>query len=81
MILGIDVSTYLEQQRLTHQKYYLDGKEVDPFQLFRNNGVTVLRTRIWNNPYDKDGNRLNETWGSCSPKVGDNDIGTYLKSK
>ena len=31
--------------------------------------------------YDKDGNRLNETWGSCSPKVGDNDIGTYLKSK
>ena len=56
MLLGIDVSTYLEQQRLTHQKYYLDGKEVDPFTLFKNNGVTLIRTRIWNNPYDKDGN-------------------------
>ena len=56
MLLGIDVSTYLEQQRLTRQKYYLDGKETDPFQLFRDNGVTILRTRIWNDPYDKDGN-------------------------
>ena len=56
MILGIDVSTYLEQQRLTHQKYYKDGKVIDPFLLFKNNGVSVIRTRIWNNPYDKDGN-------------------------
>ena len=56
MILGIDVSTYLEQQRLTHQKYYQDGKVIDPFLLFKNNGVSIIRTRIWNNPYDKDGN-------------------------
>ena len=56
MILGIDVSTYLEQQRLTQQKYFKDGKEVDPFQIFVDNGVTHLRTRIWNDPYDEDGN-------------------------
>ena len=55
MILGIDVSTYLEQQRLTGQKYYKDGKEVDPFVLFRNNGVTHLRTRVWNDPYGENG--------------------------
>ena len=56
MILGVDVSTYLEQQRLTHQKYYQDGKEIDPFTLFKNNGVSVIRTRIWNRPYDDNGN-------------------------
>ena len=56
MILGIDVSTYLEQQRLTHQKYYKDGVEIDPFQLFKDNGVSIIRTRIWNRPYDDEGN-------------------------
>lgn len=56
MILGIDVSTYLEQQRITNQKYYKDGKEVDPFLVFKNNGVTHLRVRIWNDPYDENGN-------------------------
>ena len=56
MILGIDVSTYLEQQRLTHQKYYKNGKEVDPFALFKENGVSIIRGRIWNNPYDEEGN-------------------------
>jgi arabinogalactan endo-1,4-beta-galactosidase len=55
MILGIDVSTYLEQQRISHPVYKKNGKEVDPFELFKNNGVTLLRTRIWNNPYSEDG--------------------------
>ena len=55
MILGIDVSTYLEQQRLTHQVYKKDGKVIDPFLLFKNNGVTHLRTRVWNDPYGKNG--------------------------
>ena len=55
MILGIDVSTYLEQQRIAHSKYYKDGKEVDPFALFKQNGVSIIRTRIWNNPYSENG--------------------------
>lgn len=55
MILGIDVSTYLEQQRISKQKYYKGGKEVDPFELFKNNGVTYIRTRVWNNPYSESG--------------------------
>lgn len=54
MILGVDVSTYLEQQRISHPKYFKDGKEVDPFKLFKENGVTMLRTRIWNDPYDEN---------------------------
>ena len=55
MILGIDVSTYLEQQKLSHPIYTKDGQPIDPFKIFKNNGVTHIRTRIWNDPYDKDG--------------------------
>lgn len=56
MILGIDPSTYLEQKRLANSKYYKDGVEIDPFLEFQKNGVTHLRLRIWNNPYDEEGN-------------------------
>ncbi len=55
MILGIDVSTYLEQQRISHPVYKKNGKEVDPFALFKQNGVSLIRTRIWNDPYDENG--------------------------
>lgn len=54
MILGIDTSTYLEQQRISHPVYKKDGKIIDPFTLFKQNGVTVLRTRIWNDPYGEN---------------------------
>lgn len=55
MILGIDASTFLEQQRIAHTKYYKNAQEVDPFKLFKDNGVTILRTRIWNDPYNEKG--------------------------
>ena len=60
MFLGIDVSTYLEQQRLSHPSYKKDGKIIDPFKVFKENGVTHIRTRIWNDPYDEFGNPY---WG------------------
>ena len=54
MILGIDVSTYLEE--LEHgAKYFADGVEVDPLDLFRTNGVTHMRVRLWHNPKDENG--------------------------
>lgn len=56
MFLGIDVSTYLEQQKLTKQKYFKNGKEIDPFIEFKKNGVSHIRVRVWNNPYDEEGN-------------------------
>lgn len=55
MILGIDSSTFIEQKKIAKSKYFKDGKEVDPFLEFKNNGVTHLRVRIWNNPYDEEG--------------------------
>lgn len=54
MLLGIDVSTYLEENNAKAR--YFDGeKEVNPLLLARNNGVNLIRLRVWNNPYTLDG--------------------------
>ena len=70
MFLGIDVSTYLEQIKFDKPTYKKDNQIVDPFLLFKNNGVTYLRTRIWNNPYSEDGKPY--LGGTC-------DLDNYLK--
>lgn len=54
MILGIDVSTYFEELAAGN-KYYQDGKEIDPLKLFKEQGVTHQRIRVWNDPYDENG--------------------------
>ncbi len=54
MILGIDVSTYLEE--LSHGAKYYDGKsEIDPLDAFRANGIDFMRIRLWNDPFGEDG--------------------------
>lgn len=54
MILGIDVSTYLEELE-NGAKYYVDGKQVDPLVVMNANGVDHMRIRLWNNPFDPNG--------------------------
>lgn len=63
MILGIDPSTFLEQQRIAQSVYTKRGKKVDPFFEFKKNGGTHIRIRIWNDPYDK--NRKPYLAGTC----------------
>lgn len=54
MILGIDVSTYLEE--LEHGAVYLDGgTPVDPLDAFVKNGVDCMRIRVWNDPQSPSG--------------------------
>ena len=54
MILGIDVSTYLEE--LEHGAVYLDAETtIDPLDAFMANGVNWMRIRIWNDPFGPDG--------------------------
>lgn len=54
MILGIDVSTYLEE--LEHgAKYFDSGTEIDPLDAFTANGVDYMRIRVWNDPKSADG--------------------------
>lgn len=51
MILGVDVSTYLEE--LDHGARYFDGEvQIDPLEALRKNGVDCMRIRLWNDPYD-----------------------------
>lgn len=54
MKLGIDISTYLEE--LAHGARYFDGdKEIDPLDAFLQNGVSLVRIRVWNDPKDENG--------------------------
>ena len=68
MKLGIDISTYFEEQ-VAGAKYKLDGKFVDPIDVFHNNGVDYIRIRVWVNPYMGDKPYLG---GTC-------DLGNFLK--
>lgn len=69
MILGIDVSTYLEE--LDHgAKYYRDDIEIDPLDAFMKNGVNYMRIRVWNDPKSPDGQPY--LAGNC-------DIENYVK--
>lgn len=54
MLLGIDVSTYFEEEKV-NAKYYLDGQQIDPLKVFYAQGVRYMRIRIWNRPYDDEG--------------------------
>jgi len=54
MRLGIDVSTYLEE-KAAGAKYFDGNIEINPLSDFRKNNVDIVRLRVWNDPYSKDG--------------------------
>ena len=54
MILGVDVSTYLEELE-QGARFYDNGREVDPLDDFIANGVNYMRIRIWNDPKGPNG--------------------------
>lgn len=69
MILGVDVSTHLEE--MEHGAVYLDGTTpMDPLEAFRANGVDFMRIRIWNNPRSPEGEPY--LAGTC-------DLGHYIR--
>ena len=69
MILGIDVSTYLEE--LEHGAVYrCGGEQIDPLDAFSANGVNWMRIRIWNDPFAADGTPY--LAGSC-------DLNNYIR--
>ncbi len=54
-IKGMDVSTLLEEEACG-ARFYDDGKEGDLFEILKRHGVNSIRLRLWNDPYDEDGN-------------------------
>ena len=55
-IFGMDISSVLAEERSGVKYYDFDGNEADLFRVLSDNGINVIRVRVWNHPYDKDGN-------------------------
>ena len=54
--LGMDVSSVIALEKAGVKYYDHDGKERDLFAILAENGVNYIRVRVWNDPFDKDGN-------------------------
>lgn len=55
-IMGVDVSSVISLEQSGVTFYNWQGAEQDIFQTLKESGVNYIRVRVWNDPYDKDGN-------------------------
>ncbi|MBD5156934.1 MAG: cellulase family glycosylhydrolase [Butyrivibrio sp.] len=55
-IRGMDASSVLVEENSGVKFYNFDGKEQDVFRTFAEAGVNYIRIRVWNDPYDEEGN-------------------------
>ena len=55
-IRGVDISSVLAEEESGVVYYNEAGEEQDIFQTLAENGVNYVRVRVWNDPYDADGN-------------------------
>lgn len=70
---GVDVSSYVAEKNSGVVYYDFEGNELDDqgfFDLLHDCGVNYVRIRIWNDPYDENGNG----YGG-----GNNDVDTAVK--
>ena len=65
-IRGMDVSSILSEEASSVKYYDKDGKEDDVFRILAKSGINYARIRVWNDPYDKDGNGYGG--GNCDVK-------------
>lgn len=69
-IKGMDISSLISLENSGVKYYNQDGAEEDLLRILALNGVNYIRVRVWNNPFDKDGNGYGG--GNC-------DINTAVK--
>lgn len=55
-IRGMDVSSILAEEKSGVKYYNAEGKEQDVFTTMAEAGVNYARIRIWNDPFDENGN-------------------------
>ena len=55
-IRGMDASAVLAVENSGAKYYGFDGNEQDVFQTLAESGVNYIRLRVWNDPYDENGN-------------------------
>ena len=54
-IFGMDLSSVISLESGGTRFYGFDGNETDIFALLKQNGITHIRARLWNDPYDSKG--------------------------
>lgn len=69
-IRGMDASSVLALEKSGVTYYNYEGKEQDVFMTLAQSGVNYIRLRVWNDPYDENGNG----YGG-----GNNDVPTAVK--
>ena len=55
-IFGMDASSVLAEEKSGVKYYGFDGKEQDIFKTYSDAGINYVRLRVWNDPYDENGN-------------------------
>ncbi len=55
-VKGMDASAVLSLENSGVKYYDFDGNEADVFEVLADAGVTYIRLRVWNDPYDANGN-------------------------
>lgn len=55
-IRGMDASSVLVEENSGVKYYNFEGEEQDVFQTLAEGGVNYIRLRVWNDPYDENGN-------------------------
>ena len=55
-IFGMDVSSLLVEEKSGVKFYDFDGNEQDALKTFADSGINYIRIRVWNDPYDENGN-------------------------
>lgn len=55
-IRGVDISSILAEEESGVVYYNEAGEEQDIFEILAQNGVNYIRVRVWNDPYDENGN-------------------------
>ena len=54
-ILGMDASSVIAEEQSGVKYYNFAGEEQDVFKTLAEGGVTHIRVRVWNHPYDAEG--------------------------
>ena len=54
-IFGMDVSSLIAEENSGVKYYDFDGQEQDLLSILADNGITHIRVRVWNHPYDAQG--------------------------
>ena len=69
-IRGMDASSVLVEEKSGVKYYNFEGEEQDVFMTLAQAGVNYIRLRVWNDPYDENGNG----YGG-----GNNDVATAIE--